>query len=79
MTCSTSFTWQLIRGALALASIAAAVVLQNHPAAALATVVLALVFLGGCPACRVSRLVQAWHESHQSRSAPANVDHPRRT
>lgn len=79
MTCSTSFTWQLIRGALALASIAAAVVLQNHPAAALAAIVLALVFLGGCPACWVSRLVQAWQESHRRLGAPAGTDDPRRT
>jgi len=59
MYCSTSLTAQLVRGALAVASISAAIVLTPHFWPAMGLVGLAVYFMRGCPACWLAGLMEA--------------------
>lgn len=51
MYCSTSVTAQLVRGVLALASMAGGIVLTHHFWPAMGLFGLAIYFMRGCPAC----------------------------
>ena len=59
MYCSTSVSAQLIRGALAAASIAGAIVLTPHFWPAIGLFALAIYLMRGCPACWLSGLLEA--------------------
>lgn len=59
MYCSTSVTAQLIRGALAAASTAGAIVLTPHFWPAVVLFALAIYLMRGCPACWLVGLLEA--------------------
>ena len=67
MYCSTSITAQLLRGALALVSIVAAIWLTPHfwPAAGL--IFLAVILMRGCPACWIAGLFEAIRARKEAR------------
>lgn len=59
MYCSTSVTAQLVRGVLALASMAGGIVLTPHFWPAMGLFGLAIYFMRGCPACWLVGLMEA--------------------
>ena len=59
MHCSTSVTAQLVRGALALASIVGAIVFTPSFWPAMGLLALAIYFMRGCPACWLGGLLEA--------------------
>lgn len=59
MYCSTSVTAQLVRGALAVTSMAGAIMLFPHFWPAMGLFGLAIYFMRGCPACWLVGLMEA--------------------
>lgn len=59
MYCSTSISGQLLRGILAAASIAGAIVLTPHFWPAIGLLALAIYLMRGCPACWLAGLLEA--------------------
>ena len=60
MYCSTSVTAQLLRGALAVAAIAGAILITPHFWPAIGLLAAVVYFMRGCPACWLAGLLQAW-------------------
>ncbi len=59
MYCSTSVIAQLVRGALAMISIAGAIMFIPHFWPAMGLFGLAIYFMRGCPACWLMGLMEA--------------------
>ena len=70
MYCSTSVSAHLMRGALALASIAGGIAWAPHYWPALGLIPLAIYFMRGCPACWFMGLLQAVQNRSGRKQAP---------
>lgn len=73
--CSTSVMMQLLRGALALASIVGGVMLTPRFWPAIGLFALAFYLMRGCPACWLAGLIDAMQrrdEHHQLPHGPAH-------
>jgi len=70
MYCSTSVTAQLVRGALAVISIAGAIVLTPHFWPGVGLLGLAIYFMRGCPACWLTGLMDAIRFRNEHKPLP---------
>ncbi|MDH1932819.1 hypothetical protein [Pseudomonas sp. GD03696] len=65
---STSVTAQLVRGVMAVASIAGGIVLSPHFWPAMGLFALAIYFMRGCPACWLVGLIEATRVRNERKS-----------